>query len=179
MSLILDSPSNGIHWAETTWEKKGRIETASGSTFGVVDCAVWRRKVIMVEGEGRGPSRKTAYVSLSRGITINLGNFESVRLDEGVIMPCSATENDVTATRNRLRERVEQNLDDERVRVTGTTEEKALLVEAKRLPLGDFPPVDQARITALIEEKKSKEDKEAPPTPIVVEVASGGESNNG
>jgi len=45
----------------------------------------------------------------SRGMTVNLGNFESLRIDIGIEMECAQSE--VPATYDRMRQWVDRNLD--------------------------------------------------------------------
>ena len=49
-----------------------------------------------------------AYVTVNGSVTKNTGNFESVRVQVGISLPCLADEKTVTKTFNRLSEMVEQ-----------------------------------------------------------------------
>lgn len=51
-----------------------------------------------------------ATINVSSGITLNLGNYESLRIDVGITLPCKPTKKDVEDTYARCIEWVEEKL---------------------------------------------------------------------
>ena len=44
-----------------------------------------------------------AYVSVSMGVTRNVGNYESVKIHVGITLPCAPTSDDIDATYNEAK----------------------------------------------------------------------------
>lgn len=130
---------NGVRLRAVTFEKKGRIQMADGSDgFGVVDRRETKEEFMLA------PRRKIegqpAVVSVGRGLTINLGDYSSARVDEWITMPCTATPEEVEATRADLRREIEGHVEAERVRIKGTMAERVACVKQGLLKLDDFDP---------------------------------------
>lgn len=61
-----------------------------------------------------------AYVSVGAGITENLGNYESLRLDARVTLPCGTSDAEIAAAKERASAFVVQFIEEERQRAHGT-----------------------------------------------------------
>ncbi len=51
-----------------------------------------------------------ATITVSSGITLNLGNYESLRVDVGISLPCKPTKKDVEETYTKALQFVEEKL---------------------------------------------------------------------
>lgn len=141
---------NGIHMSEVVLEKKGRILNPDGTRgFGVVSSKVLKKEERMLSPRTKieGPP---AVVSVGRGLTLNLGDFQSARVDEWISMPCAPTAQDVEATRNDLTREVEAHVEAQRVRIKGSVAEKAVCVKSGLLSLTDFDAAERAMIEPLL-----------------------------
>lgn len=124
---------NGIRFMTVTREKKGRV----GGVFKVIWSRIERQEEEMLQPrkEIKGAA---ATVSVGRGLTLNLGDFESARVDEYVTLPCNATAEEVEATRAELTKEIEGHVEAQRVRIKGSLADKVSCVKAGLLKQGDF-----------------------------------------
>lgn len=60
-----------------------------------------------------------AHVQVGAGMTVNLGNFESLRIDCSVRIPCRPTERDIEATYEQAAQFVADKIADEQARWLG------------------------------------------------------------
>ena len=51
-----------------------------------------------------------ATINVSSGITLNLGNYESLRIDVGITLPCKPTKKEIEDTYSKCIEWVEEKL---------------------------------------------------------------------
>lgn len=79
-----------------------------------------------------------ATVTISRGLTLNMGNYESARVDETITMPCNADPVEIEAVRQTLRNEIEGHIEAERVRLKGTLGERVAAVKQGLLKVEDF-----------------------------------------
>lgn len=113
------------------------------------------REKLVKEVEFMLPARKkidgpVATVTLSRGLTINMGNYESARVDETITLPCNADPAEIEATRQSLRNEIEGHVEAERVRLKGTMAERIAAVKQGFLKIEDFDlPIQTALKQAL------------------------------
>lgn len=56
------------------------------------------------------PISTPATITVSSGITLNLGNYESLRIDVGISLPCKPTKKDVEDTYTKALQFVEEKL---------------------------------------------------------------------
>jgi hypothetical protein len=61
-----------------------------------------------------------AYVRVGAGVTENLGNFESLRIDVSVTLPCGTSDAEIRAAKTRAADFVVEFIEDERQKALGT-----------------------------------------------------------
>lgn len=93
-------------------EKHGVVKRSAQKkrSDGDTDLVFWQKheeKMIKSKESGK-PGRVVAKVSYSAGATVNLGNYESLRVDVGVEVPCDTC--DVPNTLDIVRKYVENEL---------------------------------------------------------------------
>jgi len=103
--------------------------------------------MLVPQKEIKGPH---TLVGIGRGLTLNLGDFESVRVDEFLVMPVNTNPAEIEAARKDIRREVETHVEAEMVRVKGTIEQKASMVAKGHLSLEDFNPEEAAQIEGTI-----------------------------
>jgi len=148
--MALPFRQNGVRMVNVTVWKNGPIQLKDGSTgFGLL-----YRKTLKEESRMLTPRKEIkgqpAVVSIGRGLTIGMGDYEFCRIDEFISMPCNATAEEVEQTRLDVRKDVEQHIEAERVRIKGTMPEKVAYVKAGMLRLTDFDSETAAQIEAHI-----------------------------
>lgn len=60
------------------------------------------------------------YVRVGAGITENLGNFESLRIDVSVSLPCGTSDDEIRAAKTRAANYVVEFIEEERQKALGT-----------------------------------------------------------
>jgi hypothetical protein len=85
--------------------KQGNTMTTGKSWIQVGDKQAEQKTIPTTE-----PISTPATINVSSGITLNLGNYESLRVDVGITLPCKPTKKDVEDTYAKALQFVEEKL---------------------------------------------------------------------
>ena len=77
-------------------------------------------ELLVVQPDGQRITQDAAQVSISGGLTRNQGDFNSIRVDVGVTLPCAATSEGVQQARDMAGRLVDQFIAEELDLATGT-----------------------------------------------------------
>jgi hypothetical protein len=151
---LIRGRQNGVRQLSVIFEKKGRIQLPDGRRgFGVV-----ARKVL-TEVSAMLPQRgdivgTPAVVSVGRGVTLSLGDFEFARIDESVSIPVQNDPKVIDEARKDCRKEIERDIEVQRIRMKGTLAEKIECVKAGLLALTDLAPGSAQQVKAALDAAK-------------------------
>ncbi|MEG1121196.1 MAG: hypothetical protein RSE62_03235 [Citrobacter sp.] len=103
---------------------RARAGTQEHRGEGTVSSTAYEQETRQVHDMGGvvfGPGEEPAFIKVSAGKTISLTNFEFLRLDVAITLPCRATNEDVQATYETASNFVAEKLAEEEISWMGAT----------------------------------------------------------